>query len=122
MKLKLENNKWYAWQMLPGYGSGKYYSPIKIIDIDRCKEVDIIVLHFYNACYAQGVRDFNLELKIIAHSKECMICEIEPKRSNYPTRMAIIEEIDYLWIRRYITKDRINREVDIFEYLDNYFR
>ena len=107
--------------MLPGYGSGKYYSPIKIFGIDRCKEADSIILHFYNACYAQGVRDFCHELKIIAHSKECMICEIEPKRSNHPTRMAIIEEIDYQWIKRYITKDKINQEVDISEYLDKYF-
>ncbi len=65
-KLKLETNKWYSWQMLPGYGRGPYFSPIKIYGF-QVREENIIELNFHNACYAQGVQSFCLTMKILWH-------------------------------------------------------
>ncbi len=118
MNLKLETNKWYAWQMLPGYAELKYHSPIKILDIVQSTGTDSLVLNFYNACYNQGTKLFCYELKIIAHTKVCLICEVVSNEKNKLYTMAIIEEIDYQWIGRYIEKASIHPNINISEYLD----
>ena len=53
--------------MLPGYGSlGHYYSSVRISRVEPMKRGDgTLRLEFYNAAYAAGVRDFDLELRVL---------------------------------------------------------
>ena len=50
----LEEDRWYAWQMLPGYGSlGHYYSSIRISRVEPKKRGDgTLQLEFYNTADA----------------------------------------------------------------------
>ena len=53
-RLELEQGRWYAWEMLPGYTGDRYFSPIRIGHIEALKTGrDLLRLHFYNAFYAE---------------------------------------------------------------------
>lgn len=117
-KVKLDIGKWYSWQMLPGYGWGAYFSPIKISEIQEKEENNLIELGFYNACYAQGVQGFYLTMKVLWHVEEFLIAEIYPLSSK---RVAIIGNIDYAWLQKNITEKEINTETPIDNYLDKHF-
>ncbi len=100
----LGEKKWYAWQMLPGYGApGHYYSPIRISRIKPKKRGDgTLRLEFYNAGYAEGVRDFHLELGVLIRAKDYMIAVIDRGQSHPDTRSAIIGPINMNWLDKHL--------------------
>ena len=116
-KLKLDVDKWYFWQMLPGYGWGPYFSPIKIYGL-QVREEKVIELNFHNACYAQGVQGFCLMMKILWHVEEYIIVEIQPETSK---RVAIIGNIDYVWLEKNISREKITSDLPIQDFLEKHF-
>ncbi len=117
-KLKLDIGNWYSWQMLPGYGWGPYFSPIKIFEFRKLIENNLIELNFHNACYAKGVQGFCLTMKVLWHVEEYLIVENQPNTSN---RVAIIGNIDYAWLEKNISTEKIDTDLPIEDYLDKYF-
>ena len=99
----LEEERWYAWQMLPGYGSlGHYYSSVRISRVEPMKRGDgTLRLEFYNAAYAAGVRDFELELRVLLRAQDYMIAAIEEGHSREDTRSIIISPIEVRWLDRH---------------------
>ena len=70
-KLKLSENIWYAWEMIPGY-VGKYNVPYRSpIYIEKIRPLrlgqNILQLDFINVLYARGVQDFSTKLRILKH-------------------------------------------------------
>ncbi len=117
-KLTLDIGKWYSWQMLPGYGWGPYFSPIKIFEFRKLKENNLIELGFHNACYAQGVQSFTLTMKVLWHVADYLIVKLQPVSSD---RVAIIGNINYEWLEKNITMEKIASDMPIEDFLDKHF-
>ena len=101
-QIKLEVGHWYGWQLLPGYSNAceSYFSPICIEDIQPLKSgQNLIRLAFCNAMYAEGVKGFELTLKIVSHKRQYLVAEIVDTESD---RCAVITEISFEWIKRRI--------------------
>ena len=100
--LVLEQGRWYAWEMLPGYTGYRYCSPIRIGRIEALKTGrDLLRLHFYNAFYAEGVRNFVTDLRILFRGPDYLLGNlVEGHRLTSTERCAIITPISHEWIAR----------------------
>lgn len=101
-RLVLEQGRWYAWEMLPGYTGDRYFSPIRIGHIETLKTGrDLLRLHFYNAFYAEGVRNFVKDLRILFRGPDYLLANlVEGPRLTSTERCAIITPISRQWIAR----------------------
>jgi hypothetical protein len=96
----IEAGRWYAWTMLPGYGDDgvPYLSPIFVRDIRPLKTGNgILRLDFFNAFYAEGVRDFSFKLKVLKRAPRYVIVDLLDG-----DRCAIVSELTGEWFRRFI--------------------
>lgn len=95
--LKLVEQQWYAWQMIPGYLGTRnipYFSPILIRKVRPMKTGrGILQLDFLNLLYAEGVQDFTCDLRIIKHSENYLIAELINEGTK--ERSAIISHIEF---------------------------
>lgn len=103
-KLKLVPQSWYAWQMIPGYVGERnvpYCSPIWVERVvPRKTGKGVLTLDFMNVFYVEGVQDFSLDLKILKHSANYLIAELL-YGSEGPDRVAVISNIEFVWIERF---------------------
>lgn len=99
--LRLVPGTWYAWQMYPGYSVVPYASPILINSVTPLKsgrkELDIA---FYNAFYAEGVRDFSARLRGLAHHPQYLMAAIVEKTGDgYDgPRSCVITDMTPHWL------------------------
>ena len=101
-RLTLERDRWYGWQMLPGYCSGgeyrPYFSPIYMQEVEPLKSgKGWLRLRFINAGYAAGVKDFSLDLRVLDRKEAFLVGRLEDA-----DRSAIISAIDFQWIRSFM--------------------
>jgi hypothetical protein len=97
---KLVENCWFAWQMLPGY-SGKvpYFSPIFVHRVKPLKTgKGLLRVEFYNAFYAEGVRNFSLDVKVIVRSEHFLVGEILCRVDEPEERVGIISRMSFDWL------------------------
>jgi hypothetical protein len=103
-RLKLVPDRWYGWQMIPGYGGERnvpYFSPIRISRVTPKKSGNRVVnVSFWNVLYAQGVQNFQLDLRILARKPDYLIAEILYGESGPADRCAVISHIEFEWIHR----------------------
>lgn len=100
-KLKIKTKGWYGWQMCPGYGEGysPYFSPILVQDvIPRKTGRGILTLVFVNKLYAEGVQDFALDLRVLKHESNYLVCEILYEDQSIRDRTAIVSVMTFDWI------------------------
>lgn len=103
LPFELKQGRWYAWEMLPGYGAHNrqmdpYYSPIFVRRVEPLKSgKNFLRVQFLNACYAQGVADFDLTLQVLARRYHFMIAAI----SGNDERCAILSEISFPWVQKF---------------------
>ncbi len=98
----LRVDHWYAWQMLPGYIDEHYFSPIKVNRVIPKKSGDSLLrLGFYNAAYAAGVQNFDLELKVLARAENYMVATIQDEGASKDIRSAVISPITFRWIEKH---------------------
>ncbi|GGW69684.1 hypothetical protein [Alishewanella tabrizica] len=98
--LTLEKGYWYGWQMLPGYVAdySPYFSPIFVTDVKPLKSgKNVLKLQFLNAHYAQGVADFDLNLKVLKKETSYIVSEIL-HGYEHSNRSGIISTIDEAWM------------------------
>ncbi len=92
-KFKLIPQCWYAWQMVPGYVGQRnvpYCSPIFVERVIPKKTgKGILTLDFVNVLYAEGVQDFSVDLKILKHSTDYLIADLQ-YGTEEPDRAAVI--------------------------------
>jgi len=98
-------NRWFAWQMIPGYfgeRSVPYCSPIYVTAVRPLKsgkgELDI---EFFNAFYAQGVQDFELRLKVLKRAENYLVADLIYAPGEDSGRCAVINHIEMEWLRRF---------------------
>jgi hypothetical protein len=92
----IKRRHWYSWEMLPGYGGdfAPYHSPIFVHEVHL--RAGLLGLRFYNAAYAEGVREFTVKLRVLKRAPSYLLAE-------YPEQMersVIIGLIDFDWMRR----------------------
>jgi hypothetical protein len=58
-------------------------------------------LSFINVLYAEGVQDFNTDLRIVSHAADWLIAEIDYGGGNAPQRAAVVSHIEFDWIREF---------------------
>ena len=96
-RFTMENCRWYAWQMLPGYGDTPYYSPIWIRRVQPLKTGHSrLRLTFWNVAYAEGVQEFEVELRILKRSLLFLAADVVSQQD----RLVIISEITTGWLRQ----------------------
>ena len=104
-KLKLIENTWYAWQMIPGYFGMRcvpYCSPIHVTKVQPKRTgKGLLVLSFINVCYAEGVQDFEVDLKVLKRAAKYLIAEIQYGGDIDEDRCAIISQIEFEWIEHF---------------------
>lgn len=100
----IEVNRWYSWQMLPGYGDGfvPYLSPILVRRIDLLKtgkgELELV---FFNALYAQGVQDFKQRLKVLTRRSNHLIAA-SADTGDLGRRDLVIGSMSFEWLNRFL--------------------
>ena len=113
-RFTLEPRKWYAWQMLPGYVNHPYHSPILVHDVQPLGTgAGLFQLHFYNAFYAEGVRDFKLTIQTLNRQREYTVGVIS--YNDKPNdRTCIIHAVTFDWLeanaRYMMDRERPNKQ------------
>jgi len=96
---------WFAWQMIPGYIGERcvpYCSPILVRAVEPKKNGSgVMALRFLNAMYAEGVQDFELDLRILKRTENYLLAELLYSGSMGTTRAAVISHVEFEWIRRF---------------------
>jgi hypothetical protein len=101
-RLQLRPRQWFGWQMLPGYGSVPYFSPIWVEEVTPRKTGRrIITVRFIKVLYAEGVENFSLDLRILKHETDYLVSEIIYPDQPVQDRTAIISRIEFDWIKRF---------------------
>ena len=103
-KFSLTENRWHAWQMLPGYSGERcvpYCCPIYISRVTPLKsghgKIDVC---FWNTGYAEGVQDFQKTLKILFRGRNYLIGQLIEGISDND-RCAVISHIEFGWIEKF---------------------
>ena len=96
--------RWYSYLMLPGY-AGPYFSPIKVEHVElRGKACKRLKIKFFNASYAQGVKDFVKDLKIVARGERYLVGALKEESGSVGQRTAIITELSSAWMEHLISR------------------
>jgi hypothetical protein len=96
-RFKIVPGHWYGWQMLPGYGSRPYYSPIRMKHFAVAESQSALDLAFHNLCYARGVRDFEIKLTNVFWTDELLSGTID-YGDPIPSRLGIVTRVTPQWI------------------------
>jgi hypothetical protein len=125
-RLKLMPGHWYVWQMFPGYETVPYVSPIRVFGVEPKKTGrKELALSFYNAFYATGVRDFNVDLRVLVHQEQYLMALVAPFTStDLDQRACVIHHLSGEWTERLVpdlaARWRIRPPADPIEELDQF--
>jgi len=105
VQLELEEGNWYAWEITPGYSEKTYYSPIKI---ERVRQTSFSPIRYememFNALYAQGVRNFRLDLVVAQACHDALAAYISYGAEPDLSRQVTIRSISWEWIGQHMPR------------------
>jgi len=82
-----------------GTGTGGTTPPIRISRVEPLKTGrDLLRLSFFNACYASGVQDFNLDLRVLYRGYGYMMVKIEGTDDLDGGRCAVVTDVSLQWL------------------------
>ena len=91
--------------MIPGYFGERsipYCSPIYVTGFRPLKTgKSTAKISFYNALYAEGVQDFELDMRILYRGKNYLLSELLYGESAGDDRCAVISHIEFGWVRSF---------------------
>lgn len=106
----LRKGHWYAYEMLPGYSDERYYSPILVDCVEPLKTGrNIVRVGFYNACYAEGVRGFQKDFRVLHRGASFMLMRIEGAED----RCAIVCPLTWGWLHAHFGPQFLQRAESI---------
>lgn len=117
MRMMLERDSWYGMTLYPGYSSPPYHSPIRIKEVRplatgrRLLEID-----FFNAAYAEGVKDFTYKLSILKRAKDHILAS---RADDDDDRSISIVDIQPDWMMQYFP--HLDAELDRLMEIHNSF-
>lgn len=101
--LHLASGHWYGWQMLPGYtyqSYDPYFSPIRIFHAEPLKTGQrVLRLRFWNALYAEGVQDFQTDLRVRIHHADYLVADFPSK--HLADRSVVVSAMSGRWLQRF---------------------
>jgi len=101
----IQNNRWYGWQMLPGYFGERcvpYCCPIYVTRVTPQKTgKGILKIAFWNTGYAEGVQDFKLDLRLLHRASDYLVAQILYNDQSGEDRCAIVSHIEFPWIEKF---------------------
>lgn len=103
-RLHLVEGRWYGWQMLPGYTAGydPYFSPIRVLRAEALKTGrGILRLAFWNALYAEGVQDFQVDLHVHTRHTAYLMADLRDPGGNVVDRSAVISTMSISWLQQF---------------------
>lgn len=118
----IRENRWYAWQMIPGYLDGGYFSPIYVGQFRALHTgKGLVEMSFFNAMYATGVQGFSIKARVIKRAPDFLVLDLGPNGQR--ERAAIVSEVSFGWLARTVSSIEIPEEApsEIQTFLDNYF-
>ena len=75
-----------------------YSSPIWVRRVEALKSgKGLLKLQFFNACYAEGVQDFEVTLRVLARRYHFMMAAID----GHEERSALLCEVSFPWIEKH---------------------
>lgn len=94
--------RWYAWQVLPGYRDGPqpYYSPIYLTHMTPKHSGSMLLLDFFNVLYLDGSQHFHLKLQMIRNNRNYLIGDVLDT-AGAQQRVAIISPISFGWLNQH---------------------
>jgi hypothetical protein len=105
IKFVVSENRWFGWQMLPGYVGERcipYCCPIYVKKVTPKKTgKKILHISFWNTGYAQGVQDFELDMRLIHHGSDYLVAELLYDGDMANERCAVISHIEFGWIEKF---------------------
>jgi hypothetical protein len=135
MTFTLQPNRWYGWQMIPGYvgeGCVPFCCPCWINKVLPQKSgKGILMLDAWVTGYAEGVNNGEASLKMIHRGDAYLIAQILYPDSPDINRCVVISQIEFEWVRRFCPDlweahppNRIKHleSGSISQYLDDLFR
>ncbi len=101
--LRIQAGRWYAWQMLPGYGDGvPYFSPIFVHRVTLSpNNPNILDVDFANVLYAVGVQGFHTTIRPLLRASTYVVAELLEGEADSPVRTGIISAITFEWLERF---------------------
>ncbi|WP_132431878.1 hypothetical protein [Pseudonocardia endophytica] len=101
-------------------------SPIKIYKVEPEKSGrSTLVLSFYNAGYASGVKDFHLRMRVVTRRPFHILVQLLYDSDDVMTRDAVIVRIGHEWLEAHVgTVDGVVRpgrdahQAEIDDYLE----
>jgi hypothetical protein len=103
-RLCLVGGRWYGWQMLPGYTAGydPYFSPIRVLRAEGLKTGrGIFRLDFWNALYAEGVQEFQVDLNVQTRHAAYLVADLREPGGGVVERSAVISTMSITWLQRF---------------------
>jgi hypothetical protein len=87
--------RWYGWQMMPGYAHWPYFSPILVHRMMPLKTGrGLLGLRFWNVGYAEGVQNFETELRVLKRTADFLVADIV----GQPDRAALVSRLSFGWL------------------------
>jgi hypothetical protein len=104
-KFTLQPDRWYGWQMIPGYVGERcvpYCCPIRVHKVEPLKSgKGIMKVDFWNTGYAAGVQGFSLDLQLLHRAKDYLVARILYGDSSTTDRCAVVSHIEFQWIQQF---------------------
>jgi hypothetical protein len=92
---KITPDRWYGWQMMPGYVDF-YYSPIFVwAATPRTTGRSALTVTFLNAFYAQGVQEFEKTLHVLYRGANFLLADIDSDRA------VVVNELTMGWLQHH---------------------
>lgn len=104
-QFEITKDRWFAWQMIPGYigeRSVPYCSPIFITGIKPLKTgKGIFHIDFINVFYAEGVQNFSIKIKMLKRAENYLIGDLIYSDNEDSGRCAVISHIEFEWVKKF---------------------
>ena len=112
----LAPNRWYGWQMIPGYAGSRcvpYFSPVYMRKVTPKKSgKGIIQMEFLNVLYAEGVQWFEVNVRVTNRSANFLIGELIESQKSADARCVVLSHIEFEWLRRFCPEIMGNSPVE----------
>jgi hypothetical protein len=99
--------RWYAWEMLPGYtlnsGFDPYVSPIyvkRVVPLRTGKR--LLQLAFFNAAYAEGVQNSEVVIRVLKRAPSYLLASLDSDAVDSP-RSAVVGNMTFAWLKSHLT-------------------
>lgn len=95
--VSLEQGRWYALQLLPGYINGPYFSVIQVTkSVQLIPSEEPICIEYWDPGYAQGVQSFERQVRTLKCARDLVVFE-EVGQDPTANRVLVVSALNQGW-------------------------